>query len=244
VRTILRQPIRRLGSGCFLILFVFIWAASNATSIGLQCQVARAQLETVPSDLQPMNLTLVGVNGTQVVLNSTDIAGLPSVRGLGGFRKVIGNVSSLNNYTGVPLTTLCNIVGGISNISVVRITASDNYSQTLSFNQAIDGNFTTYDPITGNVVPHTKPLTPIIAYYSNDVNLTSDEGPLMLAIIGPEGLLTPGPYWVKFVIKIEVLSEAVPEFQPLSLMIFLLTTTFTAMILFKKRSTTQARQRR
>lgn len=236
MRTILRHRIRHLGFGCFLIAFVFIWAATNATSIGLQCQAARAQLETVPSALPPMNLTLIGLNGTQVVLNSTEVASLPSVMGLGGFRKVIGNVSSLNNYTGVPLTTLCNIVGGISNSSIVRITASDNYSQTLSFDQVVDGNFTTYDPVTGNIVPNTKPLTPIIAYYRNDVNLTSDEGPLMLAIIGPEGLLTPGPYWVKFVIKIEVLSEAVPEFQPLSLMIFLLTTTFAARILFKKRS--------
>lgn len=243
VRIILGHHIRHLVSGCFLIVFVFIWAATNATSIGLQCQAARAQLETVPPDLPPMNLTLIGLNNTQVVLNSTDIASLPSVSGLGGFRKVIGNVSSLNNYTGVPLTTLCNIVGGISNSSVVRITASDNYSQTLSFAQVVDGNFTTYDPITGNIAPNTKPLTPILAYYSNDVNLTSDVGPLMLAIIGPEGLLTPGPYWVKFVIKIEVLSEAVPEFQSFSVTLFLLTTAVTAMILLKKRSTTQARQR-
>jgi hypothetical protein len=243
VRTILNYHIRQLVSGCLLIAFVFMWAATNATSIGLQCQAARAQLETVPSGLQPMNLTLVGLNGTQVVLNSTDIASLFSVRGLGGFRKVIGNVSSLDNYTGVPLTTLCNIVGGIGNGSVVRITASDNYSQTLSFDEVVDGNFTTYDPITGNVVASTKPLTPIIAYYKNDVNLTSDVGPLMLAIIGPEGLLTPGPFWVRFVMKIEVLSEPVPEFQSFSVTLFLLATAMTAMILLRKRSTTQARQR-
>lgn len=234
MRTLLRHQIRHLVSGCFLIVFVFMWAATNATSIGLQCQAARGQLETVPIGLPPMNLTLIGLNGTQVVLNSTDIASLSSVSGLGGF-----GVSSLNNYTGVPLTTLCNIVGGIGNGSVVRITASDNYSKTFSFDQVVDGNFTTYDPSTGNVVPYTKPLTPIVAYYGNDVNLTGDEGPLMLAIIGPEGLLTPGPYWVRFVTKIEVLSEAVPEFQSFSVTLFLLTTAVTATILLKKRSTTQ-----
>jgi hypothetical protein len=238
VRTILRHHIRPLVSGCFLIVFVFIWAAANATSIGLQCQAARGQLETVPLGLPPMSLTLIGLNGTQVVLNSTDIASLPSVRGLGGFGKVVGN-----NYTGVPLTTLCNIVGGISNSSVVRITASDNYSRTLSFDQVVDGNFTTYDPITGNITTYTKPLTPIIAYYRNDVNLTSDEGPLILAIIGPEGLLTPGPYWVRLVAKIEVLSEPVPEFKSFSVTLFLLTTAVTAMILLKRRWTTQARLR-
>jgi hypothetical protein len=242
LRKTLRYHIRHLVCTCFLIAFVFNWTATNATGIGLQCQATRAQVETVPPDLPSMNLTLVGLNGTQVVLNSTDIARLPSVRGLGGlYRANIGNVSSLNNYTGVYLSELCSIVGGINSSSVVRITASDNYYATLSFNQIYDGNFTTMDPVSGNLTaPSPKLLATIIAYYKNDANLTSDVGPLMLAVIGPEGLLTPGSYWVKYVTKIEVLSEAaVPEFQSFSVTLFLLATAATAMILLKKRSTTQ-----
>ena len=218
MKTLLRYHMIHLVSGCFLIVFVFMWAGTNATCFGLQCQAPQGQLETVPPVLLPMNLTLIGLNGTQVVLNSTDIASLPSARGLGGF-------GSLNNYTGVPLTALCNIVGGISNSSVVKVTASDNYNQTLSFDQVVNGNFTGL----------AKPLTPIIAYYGNDINLTSDEGPLMLAFIGPEGILTSSRLWVWHVIKIEVLSGAVPEFQSFTVTLFLLMTAVTAMILLKRR---------
>jgi len=237
VITLFRHYVSRFSFGFSLIVFVFLLTATVATGIGLHCQTARAQLEASPPNLLPMSLTVVGLNGTKVVLNSTDIAGLPSVTGVGGY-----NSSVLGNYTGVPLTNLCDIVGGISNVSVVRITASDNYSQTFSFDQVVNGNFTTFDPITDNIVPHTKPLTLLIAYYKNGVNLTSDEGPLMVAIIGPEGLLTRGPYWVKFVTEIQVLSEvAVPEFQPFFLTLPLLITASTAVILFKKRATLHTR---
>jgi hypothetical protein len=220
-------------------VFVFIWAATNAANIETQCQAAQAQLETVLPNLPSMNLTLVGLSGTQLILNSTDIARLPSARGLGGFYTAnIGNVSSPNNYTGVYLSELCNIVGGISSNSVVRVIGSDNYSTTLSSNQLYDGSFTTYDPLTGNLTPPgPKFLTTIIAYYKNDVNLTSDVGPLMLAIIGSEGLLTPGPYWVKSVVKIEVLGEGVPEFHSFSVTLFLLASAAVMMILLKKWST-------
>jgi hypothetical protein len=240
MRTFFRCHTRHLVSGCFLIVFVLVWTATNAPGVGLPCQAARAQLETVPPDLPSMNLTVIGLNCTQVVLNSTDIASFPSVSGLGGlYRANIGNASSLSNFAGVSLSSLCDIVGGISNGSVVRITASDNYYITLSFDQIFDGNFTTTDPITGNLTaPSPKPLTPIIAYYQNDVNLTSDVGPLMLASVGPEGLLTPGVYWVKFVMKIEVLNEsAVPEFHSFSITLFMLATaTAATMVLPKKRS--------
>jgi hypothetical protein len=191
-----------------------------------------------------MSLTVIGLNGTEKVLNSTDIASLLSASGLGGFRTVV-NASGLDNFTGVALTSLCDMVGGISNASVVvKITATDNYSQTFSFDQVVNGNFTTYDPVTGNIVPHSKPLTLLIAYYKNDVNLTSDEGPLMVAIVGPEDLLTPGPYWVKYVTEIQILNAAaVPELQPFPFILPLMITAFTAVILFKKRSTSQTRKR-
>jgi hypothetical protein len=207
--------------------------AMAATSVEFQCQTAQAQLETLPPSLPTMNLTVIGINGTEVVLNSTDIASLPSTRGLGGFRP-----SVVDNYTGVPLTNLCSLVGGIRNDSVVRITGSDNYSQTFSYDQIVNGNFTTYDPTTGNIVPHSEPLTLIIAYYKDDANLTS-QGPLMVAIIGPEGLGTAGKLWVYYTTEIQILNEtAVPEFPSFPVTVLLLTTAVTAMILLKKRSTT------
>jgi hypothetical protein len=180
-----------------------------------------------------MNLTVIGLNGTQVVLNSTDIASLPSITGPGSVSPGV-----VDNYTGVPVTDLCNLVGGIGNDSVVRITGSDNYSQTFNYDQIVNGNFTTYDPTTGNIVPHNEPLTLIIAYYKDGANLTS-LGPLMVAIIGPEGLGTSPSLWVWYTVEIQILNEtAVPEFQTFPITFFLLIAVSTAMILLKKRSTT------
>jgi hypothetical protein len=47
-------------------------------------------------------------------------------------------------------------------------------------------------------------LTPILAYYFNDADLPEGDGPLRLAIVGPEGLATFSGYWVKQVAKLEI----------------------------------------
>jgi hypothetical protein len=169
--------------------------------------------------LPPMNLTVIGLNNTRVVLNSTDIASLPSVRGLGG-------AGRLDNYTGVSVAALCNLVGGINNDSVVKITASDNYSQTFTSEQVVNGNLTTSS--------HSQPLTLIIAYYKNDANLTT-QGPLMSAIIGSEGVPTNAHYWVWYATEIQVLNAgAVPEFPQSSLTLLLMIAAFAAILFSHK----------
>jgi hypothetical protein len=152
-------------------------------------------------NLPPMNLTLVALNGTQLELNETDIGKLPYYESYGGFKNQLGNIKGLGNYTGVPLTTLCSLVGGITANNSLRITATDGYMMTFSYGQ-VNGDFITFDNKTGQQVPHNQPLTPILAYYFNDENVT--DGPLRLAIVGPEGLVTQSIYWVKWVVKMEV----------------------------------------
>jgi uncharacterized protein (DUF2141 family) len=164
---------------------------------------AHANLEVDPN-LQPMSLEIVALNGTSITVNQTTISNLPAIRDVGAFRNVLGNVKGLGNYTGPSLNTFCNLVGGMNNNTALRVTASDNYTVTLSY-EMVNGAFTTYDPVKGNPTPHYKLLTPILAYYFNDSNLTTDEGgPLRLAIVGPEGLATYSRYWVKWVIKLEI----------------------------------------
>ena len=175
-------------------------------------QSVKPQFGSTGVSLPPMTMTVVGLNGTQVVLNSGDIADFVSYRAYGGFVNQIGNVMGLGNYTGVPLTVLCNLVGGLSNFTSLSITASDQYNVTLNYEQ-VGGNWTTYDNVTGLQVSQTQPLTPILAYYFDDVNLTSDQGPLRLAIVGPEGLLTASRYWVYSVVRIEVLNASAEEFR-------------------------------
>jgi DMSO/TMAO reductase YedYZ molybdopterin-dependent catalytic subunit len=75
-----------------------------------------------------------------------------------------------------------------------------------TYNQVQGKNFTCFSPETGDEVQSNQPFTMILAYYKNGVNLTSDEGPLRLVIVGPEGLLTDGYYWTKWVTRLEIQS--------------------------------------
>lgn len=171
-----------------------------------------AIVETNTPKLSSINLTIVGINGTQVVLNETDVAGLPSYRGYGGFKNQLGYVKGLGNYTGVSLNTLCGLTGSLTGASIVKVIASDGYSSNFTFDEVVNGNFTTYDS-DGEEVSHSQPLVPILAYYFNDVNISeSNGGPLRLAIVGPEGLVTNSTYWVKWVVRVEVIDETIPEF--------------------------------
>jgi hypothetical protein len=166
------------------------------------------RLEVHPN-LQPMNLTVVAVNGTQLTLNEASISSLPAIRGVGASRNQLGIVKNLGNYTGPALNTFCNLVGGMSNTNVLRLTAIDGYNQTISYDQ-VNGAFATFDNVTGQSVQNNQSLTPLLAYHFNDANLSSSDGPLKLAIIGPEGLATTSGYWVKQVVKLEILQVVTP----------------------------------
>jgi len=179
-----------------------------------------AEAKTSCIELPPISLTIVGANGVQVVLNETGVVALLSYRGCGGFKNTLGIVKNLGNYTGVSLNTLCGLVGGLTNTCVVNVSASD-YSSIFTFDEVVNGNFTTYNS-NGEEVPNSQPLVPIVAYYFNDLNISEDNGgPLRLAIVGPEGLVTNSTRWVKWVVKVEAIDETVPEF-PSPMVLFLL----------------------
>jgi DMSO/TMAO reductase YedYZ molybdopterin-dependent catalytic subunit len=181
-----------------------------------------------------MSLTVIGANGTQVVLNETDVGSLASYRAFGGYKTSYPSLRGLGNYTGVRLSTLCDLVGGLTNENVVRITASDlpPYSMNLTYAE-VNGEFVTYDNITGVQVPHSQPLVPIAAYYFNDASInSSDGGPLRLAVVGPEGLVTDSKYWVKWMVKIEILI-VVPEFPSSSVLPILIIVTLAVAVSLK-----------
>jgi len=190
-------------------------------------------LEVHPN-LPPLNLTLVALNGTPLTINETRLSNLPAIRAYGGILNSLGIPQDAGNYTGILVTTLCNLVGGLNNETSLLITASDNYTIRLNYLQ-LSGNWTTFDNSTGQLVNQTQPLTPIIAYYYNDANLTSDMAPLQLAIVGPEGLLTQGKYWVHFVVSIEIQNATVPEFPALSLILVFMIATMIAALTFRKK---------
>jgi hypothetical protein len=151
-----------------------------------------------------MNLTLIGATGNQIVLNSSEIAKLPTFSGYGGYKSSGGMLGGFGNYSGVQLLTLLNLVGGITANQTVTITGSDGYSMVYTYQQVNGQGYITYDSVTGSESSATQPLTVVLAYYCNGTTLTSDVGPLRLVILGPQRLLTEGHFWTKLVDKIEV----------------------------------------
>jgi hypothetical protein len=179
--------------------------ASDITKIPqiLQPYVVEKTQETT-SELPDLSLTLVALDGTETILDESDIAELPSVEYEGGLMSSSGAIKSIGTYSGVPLSTLCNMIGGITNETSVRITASDDYAMVFTYDQLTSSEFITFDPVTGNEVEHTKPIKVVLAYFCDDSPLDSSEGPLRSVAIGPEGLITEGHYWIKSVVKIEI----------------------------------------
>ncbi|MGD0203578.1 MAG: hypothetical protein ABSC20_06705 [Candidatus Bathyarchaeia archaeon] len=154
--------------------------------------------------LPPMTLTVIGANGQTVVLNSTSMAALSSYTAKGGFESSGGAIEEVGNYTGVPIQTILNLVGGITSDETLTATGSDGYSMVFTYAQVNGQGFTTYDPVTGSEVQSNQTLTMVISYFQNGAPIASDIAPLRLCILGSEGLLTEGHYWVSLLDKLQV----------------------------------------
>jgi molybdate/tungstate transport system substrate-binding protein len=179
--------------------------ADDVTKVpqSLQSYVVKQPEETTP-ELPELSLSLVALHGTETVLDESDIAEFPSIEYTGGLMTSSGSIQSIGTYTGVPLSTLYDMIGGITNETTVRVTASDDYSMVFTYDQLTSGEFITFDPVTGDEVEATKPLSVVLAYFCDGAPLVAGDGPLRLVAIGSEGLITEGHYWVKCVVKIEI----------------------------------------
>jgi hypothetical protein len=174
----------------FAVFWQIYWQSSNAT-----------KSEVI---LPALNLTLIGANGQQKILNSSELAALKSYTATGGYSR--GGIIYAGNYTGVPILTLLSLVGGITSSENITVTGSDSYQVTFTYQQVQGQGLNAYDHTTGAAVQPSQPLTIIVAYYCNGTSLASGRGPLTVAIVGPQGLLTPGKYWAYLLVKIKIIT--------------------------------------
>jgi hypothetical protein len=194
----------RIQKKALAVALVFVVVVAVAITVWQVFPFSAKPHNTSLVNLPPMNLTLVASNGTELVLNERDIARLPSFESKGGFKTSVGALQGIGNYTGVQLSALLALVGGMNSDCSLNVSASDGYSMVYTYSQVQGENYTTYSPMTGDEVIANQPFTVILAYYENGVNLTSDAGPLRLAIVGSQGLLTDGHFWIKWVTKLEI----------------------------------------
>ncbi|MCW4015060.1 MAG: molybdopterin-dependent oxidoreductase [Candidatus Bathyarchaeota archaeon] len=155
-------------------------------------------------DLEPLTLTVIGVNGEQVVLDENNITDIESITSPGGYKTSGGLIALVGNFTGIPISSLLDLVGGMTSDSTLTITASDGYSMVFTYDQISGKGYNTYDPVNGSEVSSDETLTLMVNYLCNGEVLPEDKGPLRMAIVGSSGLLTEGHFWVKYVSQIQV----------------------------------------
>jgi len=150
-------------------------------------------VETAPIEA---DLTLIGDETMAYTLD--EIRAMPSYTAGAGFKKSTGTVVGPFNYTGVNITYLADLVGGIAPSESMKITASDGYSMIYTYAQVM-GEIATYEGTTG-------PLTMVLAYEEDGDPISGDYGgPLRVAFVGPDSPITDGHFWVKYVSQIEIL---------------------------------------
>ena len=182
------------------IAFVFILAALCLLPALAGCG------ESSPAEHIEWDVTLVGVDGREKIMSYDEIADLPSYEGRGGFFTTVGIVNGPYKAKGVLIEDLCELVGGITPLDLVMVSAPDGYAMGFDYDQVM-GNIETYD-LDLHEVPHDE-LKLLLMYEQDSEPLTDSDGkPLRLAVVGPDNLLTEGHYWVKWVDRIEVKRKA------------------------------------
>ncbi|MCW3999694.1 MAG: hypothetical protein NWE93_05605 [Candidatus Bathyarchaeota archaeon] len=196
------QPKKGINTKIIAAIAIIIIAISLSA---VAAQYMLNQQTQPPLELPDMTLTLVGSDGQQQTLTKTDILSLQAYTADGGIRTSNGEIKGVGTYTGVAVTTLLELVGGIESDQTLTATASDGYTMAYSYNQIVNGaDFTTYDPATRSQTDATQPLKLVLTYSIDGAALPSDEGPLRMGVLGSEGLATQGNLWEKMVVKLQV----------------------------------------
>jgi hypothetical protein len=153
----------------------------------------------------PIVLKLDGLSSSKS-LTLDDVKALPVSQGWAGIKSSTGKITVPEQYKGVSLQALAQVVGGMGPDSGINLTAKDGYAMTISYDQITKSDFITYDPGTGDEIKITEPLTVIIAYERSGKPLDeATEGPLKLVVITAKNNQVVDGHWaVKWVKQIAV----------------------------------------
>ncbi|MCK4896972.1 MAG: hypothetical protein KAS47_09190, partial [Candidatus Heimdallarchaeota archaeon] len=133
-----------------------------------------------------------------------DLKALPSVSGLGGYKKTTGTLVGPSTYKGVPIISLLDDIGGMLPTSDLIIRATDGYVISFSYSMIV-GQVTAYDNETGANLGINE-FEMIVAYEQDGNALATDDGSLRIAYLSDEGYLSDGNLWAKKIQEIEIKS--------------------------------------
>jgi DMSO/TMAO reductase YedYZ molybdopterin-dependent catalytic subunit len=183
------------------------WTRLRAACAAATAILAAASCDAAKPDGPPdLRLTVVGLDGTERVLDRAALTALPVVSGHGGILNTAGRITPPAPYRGVTLATLADLAGGITDEIGLRAVASDDYAVTLSPGEVRDHRFVTFDPADGT--PNTPAGTPdlVLAFERDGRPMTeADGGPLRVVVLtGEPEQISEGHLWVRSVVRIEL----------------------------------------
>ncbi len=194
----MKDLIARSSRSTLLILAAGLLLLTGALLLGLWQWDGRDQAEPVEWDL-----TLVGRDGQEIVLSYDEVTSLPSVETSAGFFSSVGTVYGPYTVKGVRLDTLLDLVGGMTPSDVLFVAAKDGYSCVFDYPQ-LQGEIATFEPDTLRLVPDGD-VEFLLIFEQDGEPLPEGSGkPLRLAVTNPDGLLTEGHWWVKWVQRLEI----------------------------------------
>ena len=183
-------------------------AKATTTTAKATTTTAKATTTTAKATTTTVGVVVLQVTGLSGTKSFTmaQLKSMAAVQGYGGFKNQLGTITAPAVLKGVSVPTLLATVGGLPSGHSLRVTASDGYTMTFSYGQVEHGDFTMFDPSTGDEITHISgSLQMIVAYSKNGIALGADEGPLRLALVSAQSdQLTPSASWVKYVAKIEL----------------------------------------
>ena len=156
-------------------------------------------------------LTVTGADGSSATFSLDDLkdpAQFTQYAGYAGIKKSTGTVVGPDPIVGVKLTDLLAKVGGVEDGQSVAVLAADDYGQTFTYNEVVNGAFDMYDPKTGEKVTPSETPAAVLAYEENGQPIApapDGDGPLRLVIAQPHSdQVADGHLSVKWVTKIQV----------------------------------------
>jgi hypothetical protein len=161
---------------------------------------------TTDPGTDPDASVLVTIGEDSETYNFSELKGLPSITGEGGYRKSTGTIVGPFTYTGVPMYTLLGSVAEVPAGYTLEVVSGDGY--TTYFTRAqVEGRFDGYTP-SGEPAGIIN-CTLVLAYYEDSEPLPSG-GPLRVVTLNEDGNLTDGHFWAKDVANITLLDEVEP----------------------------------
>ncbi len=207
-----KQLFQWLGLAALIVLLAACADAAAPVVEATEAVVATTEVVIEPTTEPTLPPAELGVTIEIVTAAETravtlaELQQLPVTEGYAGIKSSTGRITPPSTYTGVAISDLVTLVGGIEENMGINVVADDGYSITFSYNQIMNGEFITYDPATGNELASPPELTLIIAYARDGEPLPEDsDGSARLAIVSAENnQVTDGHWSVKWVRGVEL----------------------------------------